>query len=194
MTSLVLAAFPPELSDLADAPPPGWRVATAGVGAVEAAATTARLLVEDAPARVLFLGTCGAYDARLAVGDLLLASAAIATSLDELEGRAFRPSLERTRFAATWTPSAALPAHDVAVPPAITRTVEGAQRLAAIAAAEHLELAGVFAACHQAHVPVAAALAVANRVGPAAHEEWLANHVRVSRALVAAMAPVLAGG
>ena len=193
MTSLVLAAFPPELADLADAPPAGWRVATAGVGAVEAAATTARLVVEHAPARVLFLGTCGAYDGRLAVGDLLLASAAIATSLDELEGRAFRPSLERTRFAATWTPAAGLPSHDVAVPPAITKTVEGAQRLAALAPAEHLELAGVFAACHQARVPVAAALAVANRVGPTSHEEWLANHVRVSRALVAAMAPVLSG-
>jgi purine-nucleoside phosphorylase len=51
----------------------------------------------------------------------------------------------------------------------------------------------VFAACHQARVPVAAALAVANRVGPAAHEEWLANHARASRALVAALAPALAG-
>jgi nucleoside phosphorylase len=194
MPSLVLAAFPPELADLAEAPPPGWRVATAGVGAVEAAATTARLLAERAPERVLFVGTCGAYDARLQVGDLLLAAAAIATSLDEVEGRAFRPSLERTRFVATWAPAVALPAHDVAVPPAITRTLEGARRLAAIAAAEHLELTGVFAACHQAHVPVAAALAVANHVGPAAHEEWLANHARVSRALVEALAPVLAAG
>jgi purine-nucleoside phosphorylase len=193
-SSLVLAAFPPELAELADAPPRGWRVATAGVGAVEAAATTARLVLEHAPARVLFLGTCGAYDARLAVGDLLLVSEAIATSLDELEGRAFRPALERVRYAATWTPAVALPTHEVAVPPAITKTTDGAHRLAGLAAAEHLELTGVFAACHQARVPVAAALAVANRVGPRAHEEWLANHARVSRALVAAMGPVLSGG
>ena len=190
--SLVLAAFPPELADLGDAPPRGWRVATAGVGAVEAAATTARLVVEHAPARVLVLGTCGAYDARLAVGDLLLVSAAIATSLDELEGRAFRPALERVRYAATWTLAVPLPLHDVAVPPAITMTAEGAHRLGALAAAEHLEVTGVFAACHQARVPVAAALAVANRVGPSAHEEWLANHARVSRTLIEAIRPALA--
>jgi purine-nucleoside phosphorylase len=190
--SLLLAAFPPELAGLGDAPPPGWRVATAGIGAVEAAAGTARLLLAHRPARVLFVGTCGAYDGRLAVGDLLLASEALATSLDELEGRAYRPELERVRFEATWTPPLSLPAHPVAVTPAITRTLEGARRLAALAPAEHLELAGVFAACHAAKVPVAAALAVANRVGPDAHADWRANHARVSRALVAALGPALA--
>jgi purine-nucleoside phosphorylase len=41
-------------------------------------------------------------------------------------------------------------------------------------------------------VPVGAALAVANRVGPAAHEEWRANHARASRALLDALRPVLA--
>jgi hypothetical protein len=33
---------------------------------------------------------------------------------------------------------------------------------------------------------------VANRVGPDAHAEWRESHHRVSRALVAALAPVLA--
>ena len=51
---------------------------------------------------------------------------------------------------------------------------------------------GVFAACHAAGVPVAAALAVANRVGPDAHAEWRENHARVSRALVEALRTVLA--
>jgi len=191
MAPLLLAAFPPELAGLDAAPPAGWRVATTGVGAVAAAAATARLVAELRPARVLFVGTCGAYDDRLSVLDLVAVRAAIATSLDELEGRAYRPSLEQVRFEATW----ALPglrAHDVAVPPAITRTAEGAARLATVAAVEHLELTGVLAACRGAGVPVAAALAVANRVGPAAHEEWRANHARASRALVEALAPVLA--
>ncbi len=189
---LLLAAFRPELAGLDEAPPAGWRVGTAGIGAVAAAAGTARLLGDLRPGRVLFLGTCGAYDERLAVGDLLLASAAIATSLDEVEGRAYRPEAERVRFEATWRLPAPLPLHAVAVPPAITRTAEGARRLAALAAAEHLELTGVFAACHDAGVPVAAALAVANRVGPDAHAEWRANHARVSRVLAAALGPVLA--
>ncbi|HEY6100078.1 MAG TPA: phosphorylase [Anaeromyxobacter sp.] len=191
--SLLLAAFPPELAGLDAAPPRGWRAATSGVGAVTAAATTARLLAEARPARVLFLGTCGAYDARLAVGDLLAARAAIVSSLDELEGRAYRPQIEVVRYDATWTPPLALPLHDVVVPPAITRTEEGARRLAALGAAEHLELAGVLAACRGAGVPVAAALAVANRVGPDANAEWRANHVRASRALADALRPALAG-
>jgi len=190
--SLLLAAFPPELAGLDAAPPAGWRVATIGVGAIAAAAATARLLGEARPARVLLVGTCGAYDGRLRVGDVLAASPVIAASLEELDGRAYRPEVERTRWEATWALPAAFPVHAVAVPPAITATAEGARRLAAVAAAEHLEASGVLAACHAAGVPVAAALAVANRCGPDANAEWRANHARVSRALLAALAPVLA--
>jgi nucleoside phosphorylase len=191
---LLLAAFPPELAGLDAAPPARWQVASVGVGAVVAAAATARLLAERRPPRVLLVGTCGAYDGRLLVGDVLVAEAALACSLDELEGRAYRPEPERIRFAATWPLPLALPAHPVAVPPAITTSLDGARRLATVAAAEHLELAGVFAACHGAGVPVAAVLGVANRVGPGAHEEWRANHARVSRAVVDAIRPVLERG
>jgi nucleoside phosphorylase len=184
-TTLLLAAFPPELAGLDAAPPPGFVAATTGVGALAAAVETARLVALHRPSRVLFLGTAGAYDGRLAPGELLSASEAIATSIEELDGRAYRPEIERTRWAATWP--LPLPAHPVAVPPAITRAEAGARTLARVAAAEHLELTGVFAACHAASVPVAAALAIANRVGPDAHEEWKASHARVSRALVDAL-------
>jgi purine-nucleoside phosphorylase len=187
---LLLAAFPPELCGLDAAPPPGWRVALTGVGALAAAAATARLLAEARPSRVLFVGTCGAYDARLPVGHLLSASAALAVSLDVLEGRAYRPSLEVTRWAATLP--LPFPGALVAVPPGITVDQAGAALLGALAPAEHLELTGVFAAAHGAGVPVGAVLGVANRVGPAAHAEWKANHAAVSRALVAALGPVLA--
>ena len=184
-TRLLLAAFPPELAGLDAAPPPGWAVACTGVGAVAGAVETARQLAAAAPERVLFVGTCGAYDGRLSVGDLLSVRAAIATSLDELEGRAYRPGAEVARWEAGW--ALPFPAHDVAVPPAITRTEAGARALAAVAAAEHLELSGVFAACARAGVPAAAALAVANRAGPGAHEEWRRHHAAASRALVAAL-------
>jgi purine-nucleoside phosphorylase len=185
MSSLLLAAFPPELAGLDAAPPPGWTTACTGVGAVAAAAAVARLLARDRPERVLFLGTCGAYDARLAPGMLLAASEVVAASLDEVEGRAYRPAIERTRWSPGW--ALPLPPLPVAAVPAITRTDAGAAALARVAAAEHLELSGVFEACHAAGVPAAAALAVANRVGPRAHEEWKANHARVSGELVAAL-------
>lgn len=182
---LLLAAFPPELAGLDAAPPDGWTVACTGVGAITAAVETARLLALHHPERVLFVGTCGAYDERLAPGDLLAASEAIATSLDERAGRAYRPAMERRRWPATWT--LPLPAYAVAVPPAITLTEDGARALGEVAAAEHLELTGVLAACDAAGVLAAAALAVANRVGPGAHAEWSARHAAVSRTLVEAL-------
>ncbi|HTN53206.1 MAG TPA: phosphorylase [Anaeromyxobacter sp.] len=182
---LLLAAFPPELAGLDAAPPPGWVAALTGVGAVPAAVETARLLARHHPERVLFLGTCGAYDDRLPPGTLLAASEAIATSVEEVAGRAYRPGVERARWPATW--ALPLPAHPVAVPPAITLGAGEARALAGVASAEHLELTGVFAACHAAGVPVAAALAVANRVGPGAHAEWKASHAGASRALVEAL-------
>jgi purine-nucleoside phosphorylase len=182
---LLLAAFPPELAGLDLRPPAGWITGLTGVGAVEAAVATAGLVAAHRPARVLFVGTCGAYDARLSIGDLVAASEAVATSVDELAGGSYRPGVERTRWPATWP--LPLPAHAVAVPPAITRTAAGAALLASVAAVEHLELSGVLAACAAAGVPAAAALAVANRAGPDAHAEWAASHERVSRALVAAL-------
>ncbi len=182
---LLLAAFPPELGDLRTNPPEGWTSACTGIGALEAAVTTTRLITERRPGRVLFLGTCGAYDDRVALGASVSALEAIATSAGEQRGSAFRPSAERTRWAATWP--LPLPAHAVAVPPAITRDADEARLLAQVAPLEHLELTGVFAACHAAGVPVAAALAVANRVGPEAHAQWEANHARASRELIAAL-------
>jgi purine-nucleoside phosphorylase len=191
--SLLLAAFPPELAGLDARPPAGWSVATVGVGAVTAAAATARLLAERKPERVLLVGTCGAYDERLAIGDLVVVASVVATSQDEVEGRAHRPDVEAIRWDATWAVRLPAHAHVVVVPPAITTTTLGARLLSGAGAAEHLEASGVFAACHGADVPVAAALAVANRVGPDASAEWRANHARVSRALIAALGPAFAG-
>jgi len=186
--SLLLAAFPPELAGWDATPPAGWRVACTGVGALTAAVATVRLLSELDPARVLFVGTCGCYDARLQPGDAVWASEALAVSQDELEGRAYRPAIEVVRWPATLVPALPFPVHSVAVPPGITRTEEGARRLGERAAVEHLELTGVFAACAQAGVPCGAVLAVANRVGPEAHREWRENHERVSRELMARLA------
>lgn len=182
---LLLAAFAPELDSLASAPPPGWEVASVGVGAVTAAAATARLLAERTPESVLLLGTCGRYDDRLKWFECLWATEAIATSLEERRGGAYRPGRERVRWAATLAgPLRPLP---VAVPPAITQTQAGAALLAAVAPVEHLELTGVFAACYGAGVPCGGALVVVNDVGPEAQGQWTANHAEGSRRLVAAL-------
>jgi len=182
---LLLSAFTPELGPLAEDPPSGWETATVGIGAVTAAVATARLLVERQPEAVLFLGTCGRYDERLALFECLWASEAIAVSLEERRGGAYRPGLERIRWASTLP--GPLPSHAVAVPPAITKTSEGAALLAPVAPAEHLELTGVFAACHAAGVPCGGALVVVNDVGPDAGAQWKAGHAEGSRRLVEAL-------
>jgi purine-nucleoside phosphorylase len=182
---LLLSAFAPELGSLAGDPPPGWETATVGVGAVTAGVATARLLADRKPEAVLFMGTCGRYDGRLELFECLWATEAIATSLEERRGDAYRPGLERVRWASTL--EGPLPAHAVAVPPAITSTQEGAAFLAVMAPVEHLELTGVFAACHDAGVPCGGALVVVNDVGPEASSQWLANHAEGSRRLVAAL-------
>lgn len=183
---LLIAAFPPELGSLAANPPRGWKTATVGVGAVSAAAATARLLAEERPESVLFLGTCGAYDARLPIGTCLAAEEVIASSLGEVRGEAFRPGIEIQR----WFPSLELPlpSWKVVVPPAITSSIEAVRALGGLGAAEHLELSGVVEACRQAGVPCGAALVVANEVGPEAHAQWQANHAQGSHALIEALA------
>jgi purine-nucleoside phosphorylase len=153
------------------------------VGALAAAVTTSRLIRELLPERVLFLGTCGTYDpVEVPVGSIVAVSEAIATSMDELACRAFRPKIERTRWAAGFLPP--LPAHPVAVTPSITVSVEGARLLASVAPLEHLEIAGVFEACREADISCGAALAVVNEVGPQAHEQWEAHHAAGSARLV----------
>jgi purine-nucleoside phosphorylase len=114
--------------------------------------------------------------------EVLWASEAIATSLEELRGEAYRPRIEQVGWVSTLT--GPMPSHSVAVPPAITKTLEGAALLASVAPAEHLELTGVFAACHGAGVPFGAALVVVNDVGPHAQAQWTTNHVEGSRRLV----------
>lgn len=183
---LALAAFPPELGDLLERPPAGWLCACTEVGAVAAAAATQRLVRELRPERVLFLGTCGTYDpVEVPVGSLVAVSEVLATSLDELEGRSYRPALERTRWATDYLPP--LPAHAVAATPAITRTEEGARRLAVVAPLEHLELSGVLEACRESRTPCGAALAVVNAAGPEAPAQWRANHHEGSARLVASL-------
>ncbi len=180
---LLLGAFPPELGPFLEAPPKGWSVACTGVGQLLAAASTARLIEELRPEGVLFVGTCGHFEDRLKVGDILWAAGAHSSSLEERRGESYRPVVERTHWNAT-LPPLAFPAHEVVVPPAITRIREGAALLATLGSAEHLEITGVYAACHAAQVPVGAALVVVNEVGPQAQPQWVANHQAQSLRLI----------
>lgn len=180
MPRLLLGASPPELGPFVEAPPKGWTVACTGVGQLLAAGSTARLIQEIHPNGVLFVGTCGHFDDRLKIGEVIWVAEAISSSLGECQGESYRPVIERTQWPAT-LPQPALPAHRIVVPPAITRTREGAALLGSLGEAENLELTGVFSACHSADVPVGAVLVVVNEVGPNGQAQWLANHAAFSK-------------
>ena len=78
-----------------------------------------------------------------------------------------------------------VPTGTVACPVAITRTAALGRRIAHLTGAtlENLEAFAVLRAAALAGVEATAAvLGVANRVGPRAHPEWLANHLAASRA------------
>jgi purine-nucleoside phosphorylase len=179
---LVLAAVEPELAGLGKVPPLGWSVALTGIGGLAAAASAARLLEAMRPPKVLFVGTCGAYSLGLKIGDCIAASQAVAVSIPEIQQRAYRPQKETAKWQATW--ALPLPLAVVASAPAITASLDDALLLGQMASAENLEIAGIFASCYQANVPVAAALAVSNQVGPACHAEWRENHPSVCKKLL----------
>ncbi|WP_347401625.1 phosphorylase [Alicyclobacillus mali (ex Roth et al. 2021)] len=56
---------------------PGWRVASTGVGPVRAADGLARLVRAERPALIVGTGVCGALDAALRLGDLVLPAEAV---------------------------------------------------------------------------------------------------------------------
>jgi len=182
MPQLLLGASPPELGPFLEAPPRGWTVACTGVGQLLAASSTARLIQELHPGGVLFVGSCAHFDDRLKIGDVIWGAEAISSSLGECRGESYRPVVERTHWPATMAPPA-LPAHRIVVPPAISRTREGAALFGGLGEAENLELTGVFSACHSAGVPVGAVLVVVNEVGPNGQVQWQANHAAHSARL-----------
>jgi purine-nucleoside phosphorylase len=197
--TLVLSAWQPEIAPLDGRArlPRGLRTAAVGVGAIDAAAGAARAIAELRPARVIFVGTAGAYaGAAAAVGSAVVAGELAAVSTAVLRGDGYLPAPLVTRAASTRALAGALrraagggPAVTVACPLAITRAAALGRRIATAtgAALENLEAFAVARAAGAARVPFAAVLGVANRVGPRAHAEWRANHRAASAAACAAV-------
>jgi futalosine hydrolase len=179
---LLAVAWPPELRRWEEAVAASPALATravaraVGVGLVEAAVGAARVIAEERPRAVVFVGTAGGYPGRRwplgsAAGArrLLLLSSAVA------RGEAYFPrpmptvTLPDRRLAAALRGAADLPAADVVCPLGITTAPPPAQRGARL---ENLEAFAVARAAAAAAVPFAAVLGVSNAVGAGAHQEW----------------------
>jgi purine-nucleoside phosphorylase len=197
-TTLVLSAWEPEIAPLrrmarAAIAAGALVLEPVGVGAVDAAAGAARAIDRHRPARVIFVGTAGAY-ARgrrtLAIGAVVLGTPLVCVSTAAVRGDGYLPTPMAVRQDAdaaltrALAAGAGIVAHPVACPLAITRAPGLARAIATDsgALAENLEAFAVARAAAAAGLPIAAVLGVANRVGPRAHREWLANHVAASTA------------
>lgn len=196
--ALVVCAFEPEIAPLRrlTAGLTGLRLQPVGIGAVDAAAGAARAIAAHRPRRVLFVGTAGVYARApipVPIGAAVVPAAIHCVSTAALAGNGYLPAPMVIQAAASRKLAAALaggagaavaelPA--VACPIAITRSSALARRIVSATGAslENLELFAVARAADAAGLEFAAVLGVANAVGPTAHQEWLANHRRASRA------------
>jgi nucleoside phosphorylase len=200
---LVVSAWPPELDRLRSRLPArvrGLTLATVGVGLVEAAHATARLIAEHRPSAILLVGTAGVYARHQEM--FPIGSAATTGEIvllpDVLPGsHVFLPDLVPQRassspvLGAALAAAASLPSARVACPLGITASA----RAAAIAARrsgcalENLEAFAVARAAAATEIPFVGILGVANHVGARSHAEWK-RHAR--RAAAAACDAVLA--
>jgi nucleoside phosphorylase len=202
--TLIVSAWEPELAWLRRwlATPAGRAVtrdvklATVGVGAVDAGIATAGLLRDVRPTRLLFVGTAGVYGGARsgapALDDAVVVGRAQLISTAALRQESYAPAPLITelvcdaalvRRLADGQSDDAVPV-GAACPLTITRAPALARRIvrASRAEVENLELFSVGRAAALAGVPFAAVVGIANRVGPAAHAEWKAHHRSASRA------------
>ena len=193
----VVAAWPPELEPLVATLPPRLReqvlFATVGVGLIEAAMGTAKLIAEHSPEAILLVGTAGVYPGQSR--QLRLGSAAV---IDEMVLLAtlhpgtsgYLPEIVPTRARSSSAllralrKTSKLPSADTACPLAITASSEAAVAAAHLTgcALENLEAFAVARAAASAGIPFAAVLGVANHVGPTGHLEWKQNGRRAAAA------------
>jgi nucleoside phosphorylase len=188
---LLVAAWKPELLALKGG---GVQIerAVVGVGLVEAAAGTARVLERLRPRLLILVGTAGAYG-RAAIGRAYVAGRIRLVSHATTRGLAYFPApmpvaLEKVSALARKIAAASdAPLADVACPVAITRSLAAARTLARASGAtlENLEAFAVARAAAAQKVPFAAVLGVANQVGPRAHMQWRAHAAEAAAAACA---------
>lgn len=205
---LVVAAFAPELRALGRffaGGKSGAQVpsrAVVGIGLVEAAAGTARLLARSRPRALLLVGTAGSYADQPPIGSAAIATTIHLASASVARGAAYlpeplpaqvesAPELVQALVAATGLATAV-----VACPIGITREVATGKKIAKAtgAALENLEAFAVARAAAAAEIPFAAVLGVANVVGPEAHAAWRAHGDKAAAAACAAVRKWLLAG
>jgi nucleoside phosphorylase len=191
VSTLVVAAYPPELERLATRP--GVVARAIGVGLVAAATGIERAIAEERPTRLLVVGTAGALPGSgLAIGAIVVATrATLVVRPDEYVPAILQTVAEAdAALAGECATRLGAPAVTVASGIGITSSDAEAARLGATAQVEHLETFAVLAAA-RGRVPATAVLAIANTVGNRAQAEWRQHRVAAEAAALDALARLL---
>jgi nucleoside phosphorylase len=205
---LIVAAFAPELDPLV---PPlavngvaehgGRTIAThaIGIGLAQACAGLARAFDRFSPRAVLLVGSCGLHPGAPGnIADILVARSLALTDAPALDGLAAFPAplaTERSCDPALVEALVAAGARAARVANTLAITTDDAlaQRYQRAGLdAEHLEAFALEILPRE--IPCAALLAIANRVGSNARDEWRTHAHRAHRALAALLLPWLGAG
>lgn len=187
MAGLVVAAAREELGDV-----DGEAI---GVGPLVAAVRATALLARVRPARVVMIGTAGAYPGGPEIGSVIAASrVGWGDGISALGlGYVPRPPEPVSCDVALMARIPRIPWQPVLTVSAITTDPRLAVRFAAAGwTVEHLEAYAVALACREAGIPFVAVLGISNEVGPDAHVQWLAHRDAAQEATRRAIEPLLA--
>jgi nucleoside phosphorylase len=184
------AAFP-------DGAPAHLRTAIAGVGIIDSAIGTVRIIERERPGAVVFIGTCGAHrESGLAIGDMVIASRASLASGDVARGAMRLPSLLNAGLAADEVLMQELinraAASGTSLKPVRVSTTLGITEDDVLATelndygfgdVENMEAFAVLraAALAEPSVPAAVLLGITNIVGPGGGRDWAANFKEMMR-------------
>lgn len=182
---LLVGAFEPEIAPFYEHLPADVLARAVGIGLVDAALGTARVLDETSAKAIVFVGTAGAFPGSglgllevVTLAEAFLADAAVARGLASLLPPMSGRLTDDEALTRALVPLGELRRVTVATTLAITTDDEAAASLEATtgAAVEHLEAYSVARAAAARGIPFACVLGVANMVGSRGREEWLRHH------------------
>jgi purine-nucleoside phosphorylase len=193
MVTLVVGAYAPELDQLAGRS--DVVVRAIGIGMVDAGIGAGRVLAEVRPDRVILVGSAGVLPGGAAsIGDVCAVARA---TLVERPGEYLPPEMAKVQHVLAdpellaLCDRAGLHGVDAASSIGVTHEFTEANRLSRYGSVEHLECYSVLRAAQLMGLPATAILAIANRVGPDAHTEWLKNRLVAERAAQDALVRLL---
>ena len=175
-----MAAFDPELAAFREALPEAHARAV-GIGAIDAALGTARVIDELRPDLVIAIGTAGAFLAE-DVGSVIIGSEVVLVDVAAVLGKTAVPDVVLSRVKLTDAFGARAALRVIANTLGVTTDDVAARAIcdSTGAGVEHMEAFAIARACEMRGARCGVVLGISNVVGSSGRAEWLKNHVAAS--------------